>query len=276
MVTPLVTVEELAAELEQLVVLDVRWRLGSNTGRDEYGEGHVPSARWVDLKAALAAPAGEGGRHPLPDPEVFGAAMRAAGVNASSRVVAYDDYNALPAARLWWLLRHHGHDDVRVLDGGWPAWRDAGLPIESGFPDPAAPGDFQPVVPGRLRVLDAPAAAVLASSGVLIDVRDPVRFRGEQEPIDPVAGHIPGAVNLPASGNLRADGRFREPAELRARLESVGVTAATESGAYCGSGVTASQQLLAMEVAGITDGALYAGSWSEWITDPDRPVATGD
>lgn len=276
MAGPLITVDELADTLDELVVLDVRWRLGSETGWDEYGEGHIPTARWIDVKAALAGPAGGGGRHPLPDPEVFGAAMRAVGVSAGSRVVAYDDYNHLPAARLWWLLRHHGHDDVRVLDGGWPAWRAAALPTESGQGPSPARGDFQPRVPGRLRVLDAPAAAVLASSGVLLDVRDAVRYRGEQEPIDPVAGHIPGAVNLPASENLQPDGRFRDPAELRARLQSVGVTPDVASGAYCGSGVTASQQLLAMEVAGIPNGALYAGSWSEWITDPDRPVATGD
>ena len=273
---PLISVDELADSLDGLVVLDVRWRLGSEMGRDEYGEGHVPTARWVNLTTALAAPAGEGGRHPLPDPEVFARAMRDAGVSQGSRVVAYDDYNALPAARLWWLLRHHGHDDVRLLDGGWAAWRAADLPVETGFRSAPAAGDFQPVVPGRLRVLDAQQAGVLASSGVLLDVRDAVRFRGEQEPIDPVAGHIPGALNLPASGNLRPDGRFRDPGELRERLKSAGVSEDSEVGAYCGSGVTAAQQLLAMEVAGIPGAALYAGSWSDWITDPARPVATGE
>ena len=271
---PLIAVDELASVLLSVVVLDVRWKLGGPPGEDEYAAGHVAGARYVDLEAALAAPAGEGGRHPLPLPKVFEAAMRAAGVSADVPVVVYDDFRSMGAARAWWLLRHHGHSDVRVLDGGWAAWREAGLPVEAGTPAPPEPGSFTAAVPGVLPVLDADSAADLVSSGVLLDVRDAERYRGELEPIDPVAGHIPGAVNDPASGNLAADGRFRSAAEIRARLDALGVGAGPV-GAYCGSGVTAAQELLALEVAGISGAALYAGSWSDWITDPARPVATG-
>lgn len=272
----LITADELAAVLDSVLVLDVRWRLGGPPGDDEYVAGHVPGARFVDLKSALAAPAGAGGRHPLPSPSVFEAAMRAVGVSPGVSVVAYDDFRSMAAARLWWLLRHHGHADVRVLDGGWAAWGDAALPVETGTPAPITPGTFAAVVPGLLPVLDADSAADLASSGVLLDVRDAERYRGEVEPIDPVAGHIPGALNDPATANLAADGRFRSASELRARLASLGVDSGTAVGAYCGSGVTAAQELLALEVAGVTGAALYAGSWSDWITDPARPVATGD
>lgn len=274
MTSPLIRVDELAADLASSVILDVRWRLMGPSGASEYAAGHVPGARFVDLEMALASPAGAGGRHPLPSPAVFEAAMRAVGVGAGVPVVAYDDFRSMAAARLWWLLRHHGHADVRVLDGGWGAWRDAGLPVETGTPAPPEPGSFTAAVPGVLPVLDASSALALASAGVLLDVRDAERYRGEVEPIDPVAGHIPGAVNDPATANLLPDGRFRPAAEIRARLEALGVGDGPV-GAYCGSGVTAAQELLALEVAGISGAALYAGSWSDWIRDGSRPVATG-
>lgn len=271
---PLITVDELSSVLASVVVLDVRWKLGGPPGEDEYAKGHVPGARYVDLETALAAPAGVGGRHPLPSPSVFESAMRAVGVSPGVLVVGYDDFRSMGAARLWWLLRHHGHTDVRVLDGGWAAWREAGLPVETGTGAPVASGTFTAVAPGVLPVLDAASAASLASSGVLLDVRDAERYRGEVEPIDPVAGHIPGAVNDPATANLLPDGRFRPADEIRSRLDALGVGDGSV-GAYCGSGVTAAQELLALEVAGISGAALYAGSWSDWITDPARPVATG-
>lgn len=276
-VHPLIAVDELASVLASVVVLDVRWRLGGPPGEAEYASGHIPGARYVDLEADLAAPVapdGVGGRHPLPEPEVFAAAMRRVGVSAGSTVVAYDDAAGTSAARLWWLLRHHGHDDVRVLDGGWAAWRDAGLPVQTGTAT-VVPGDFA-AVDGRLPVLDASGAAALAESGVLLDARAAERYRAEIEPIDPVAGHIPGAVSAPTTANVDAAGRFLPAERLRQRFAALGVRAGEPVGSYCGSGVTAAHELLALEVAGLGGGALYAGSWSDWVSDPMRPVATGD
>jgi thiosulfate/3-mercaptopyruvate sulfurtransferase len=199
--------------------------------------------------------------------------MRAAGVRGDRPVVVYDAASSRAAARAWWLLRYFGHPDVRVLDGGLEAWMAAGYPATSEAPAPE-PGDFS-AGPGGMPVLDADGAAELAGRGVLLDARAPARFRGEQEPIDPVAGHIPGAVNAPSTGNICADGRFLQPELLRSAFEAAGVTDAVELGAYCGSGVTAAHEVLALELAGF-DAALFPGSWSEWITDPERPVARGD
>jgi thiosulfate/3-mercaptopyruvate sulfurtransferase len=254
------------------VLLDVRWQLGGPPGRPAYDEGHLPGAVFVDLETELAGPVAAdlaGGRHPLPDPEVFGAAMRRAGVSPGRPVVAYDGGQGWAAARAWWLLRWTGHPDVRVLDGGLPAWtgkltREAVTPKE---------GDFVPR-PGALPVLDARAAARLAREGTLLDARAAERYRGEVEPIDPVAGHIPGAVSAPTTENAAADGRFREPAELADRFAGLGITEGTEVGVYCGSGVSGAHQVLALAVAGV-DAALYPGSWSDWTADPGRPVATG-
>jgi thiosulfate/3-mercaptopyruvate sulfurtransferase len=198
--------------------------------------------------------------------------MRRAGVSDGRPVVAYDDGDALPAARAWWLLRYFGHGQVRVLDGGFRAWQAAGLPVTTAEPAPG-PGGFT-ARPGQLPVLDAAGAAALARSGVLLDVRAAERYRGETEPVDPVAGHIPGAVNAPAAGNLAADGTFRGPAELRRRFAELGAAGDRPVGAYCGSGVTAAQAVLALAVAGIP-ASMYPGSWSNWLTDPARPVATG-
>ena len=249
-----------------VTVLDVRYRLGGPPGAAEHAAGHVPAAAYVDLDRDLAAAPGPAGRHPLPDPAAFEGAMRRAGVLLERPVVVYDDWSGRAAARAWWLLRHHGHDDVRVLDGGWSAWVADGGAVETGAVLVRG-GDFV-AGPGRLpvvtvdEVLDVP---------VLVDARAPERFRGEVEPVDPVAGHVPGAVNVPTSTNLRADGRFRGSAELKALYAAAGVTGEAEVAAYCGSGVTAAHDLLAMEVAGIR-AALYPGSWSEWVADPERPV----
>jgi thiosulfate/3-mercaptopyruvate sulfurtransferase len=255
------------------VVLDVRWQLGGPSGVEAYAAGHIPGSVFVDLEAELAAAPGAGGRHPLPAASDFGAAMAAKGVSASRPVVVYDGAASIAAARAWWLLRYFGHPDVAVLDGGLAAWAGAGLALSDERPCPAR-GDFQ-ARPGALSVLDAAGAAALAAGpGLLLDARAPERFAGEQEPIDPVAGHIPGARNHPAPANLRPDGRFLAPDELRRRLQATGAAQGRELGAYCGSGVTAAHTVLAAELAGYP-AALYPGSWSEWITDPDRPVVTG-
>ncbi|MGR8007740.1 sulfurtransferase [Streptomyces hypolithicus] len=251
------------------VLLDVRYELGGPHGRPAYESGHIPGAVFVDLDAELAAPPGSGGRHPLPDVEAFGAVMRRAGVRRDTPVVVYDAAKGWGAARAWWLLRWTGHPDVRVLDGGLAAWEG---PLEAGVPAPAA-GDFVPV-PGAAALLDADGAAELARSGLLLDARAGERYRGEVEPIDPVAGHIPGAVSAPTTQNVAPDGRLLPAAELAARFRALGAGEATAVGVYCGSGVSAAHQVLALEVAGIP-AALYAGSWSEWSADASRPVATG-
>lgn len=267
---PLIGPEELPALLGRVTVLDVRWQLGGRDGRENYLAGHVPGASYVDLEADLADPVGDGsrGRHPLPAPVRFASAMRRYGVRRDRPVVVYDDVAGASAARAWWLLRHHGHRDVRVLDGGWSAYAATGGPVQTG-PVTAEPGDFD-ADPGHLDVLDAAAAARVARDGVLIDARAAERFRGETEPVDPVAGHVPGAVNVPYDDNLD-QGRFRSVAELRERYP----VGNGPVGAYCGSGVTAAHALLALHRIGV-DAALYAGSWSEWVANPDRPVATGD
>lgn len=269
MTGPLIPVRELAQRLDEVTLLDVRYRLGGPPGREEYAAGRVPRAAYVDLDADLAASPGPRGRHPLPDTDVFLTAMRRCGVSAGRPVVVYDDWCGHAAARCWWLLRHHGHPDVRVLDGGWAAWRAAGLPVATGE-EAVDPGDFDGG-PGSMPVVEVDG---VLGVDVVVDARAPERFRGETEPIDPVAGHVPGAVNVPTSTNLRADGRFRPADQLAALYAAVGATPDADVAAYCGSGVTACHDVLAMEVAGIR-AALYPGSWSEWVADPARPVATG-
>ncbi|QLE74353.1 sulfurtransferase [Streptomyces rectiverticillatus] len=254
------------------VLLDVRYQLGGPPGRPEYEAGHIPGAVYVDLESELAGPAGKQGRHPLPGLDVFGAAMRRAGVGSGGDVVVYDGGQGWAAARAWWMLRWAGHPSVRVLDGGLAAWRAQGGEVTAER-TPAREGDFVPV-PGALPLLDADGAAALARRGLLLDARAGERYRGETEPIDAVAGHIPGAVNAPTTENVAADGRLRPAAELAARFGALGAVEGTEVGVYCGSGVSAAHQLLAMAVAGIP-AALYVGSWSEWSSDPSRPVATG-
>jgi thiosulfate/3-mercaptopyruvate sulfurtransferase len=199
--------------------------------------------------------------------------MRAAGVRDDRPVVVYDDSGSSAAARAWWLLRYFGHPDVRVLDGGLAAWVASGRPLSTDAPAPA-PGSFE-ARPGGMPVVDAAGAASLARRGVLLDARAPERFRGEHEPIDPVAGHIPSAVNAPTTANVDSDGRFLPRDALRATFAVAGVRDGGTVGAYCGSGVSAAHEVLALELAGFEAG-LYPGSWSEWITDPERPVAAGE
>ncbi|GGQ01595.1 MULTISPECIES: sulfurtransferase [Streptomyces] len=254
------------------VLLDVRWQLGGPDQRPAYEAGHLPGAVYVDLDRELAGPAGSGGRHPLPDPEAFGAAMRRAGVAADTPVVVYDGGQGWAAARAWWLLRWTGHPNVRVLDGGLAAWTasDGALTAERVIP---LEGDFKPN-PGGLGLLDADAAALRAREGVLLDARAGERYRGEVEPIDPVGGHIPGALSAPTTENVGPDGRFLPADALRERFGALGASKGAPVGVYCGSGVSGAHEVLALEVAGI-ESDLYAGSWSHWCTDPSRPVATG-
>ena len=271
---PLVTAGQLAAELAgpgAPTVLDCRWTLAGGADRDGYGKGHLPGAVFVDLDRDLAALPGAGGRHPLPAPEAFQAAMRRAGVRDDRSVVAYDQGEPGGAARAWWLLGWFGHPDARVLDGGLGAWVAAGLPLTAETADPE-PGDFT-ARPGGRSLLDAAGAARLAAVGVLLDARAPARYQGLEEPVDPVAGHIPGARNAPMA-DLLTDHGLVAPAGLRRLLERHGARPGTPVGAYCGSGVVAANLVLACEVAGIP-ASLYAGSWSDWVTDPSRPVATG-
>ncbi|WP_030171842.1 sulfurtransferase [Streptomyces sp. NRRL S-813] len=259
------------------VLLDVRWQLSLAKaageppfdGRAAHESGHIPGAVYVDLDRELASAPGSNGRHPLPGIEEFGAAMRRAGVSAGRPVVVYDGGQGWAAARAWWLLRWAGHPDVRVLDGGLAAWEG---PLETGVPEPAQ-GDFSPA-PGAVALLDADGAAALARSGVLFDARAGERYRGEVEPIDPVGGHIPGAVSAPTTENVGPDGRFLPAAELQARFKALGAADGKDVGVYCGSGVSAAHEALALAVAGIP-AALYVGSWSEWSADPSRPVAVG-
>jgi thiosulfate/3-mercaptopyruvate sulfurtransferase len=272
---PLTQIADLADRPSQ-TLLDVRWQLSTGSQPNLYASGHIPGAVFVDLDRDLAAPPGERGRHPLPAAEDFQRAMRAAGVNDETPVIVYDDANGLPAARAWWLLRYFGHPQVALLDGGLGAWLAASRPLAEGDEAPGQPGAFE-ARPGAMPVLDVAGAARLAASGVLIDARVPERYRGETEPMDPVAGHIPGARNWPMARNLDSDGLFRPRSQLAEDLQAVtGGSGEAEIGAYCGSGITAAHTVLALEVAGIPGAALYPGSWSEWVTDSSRPVATGD
>jgi len=269
MTSPLIDVEELSGRLGEVTLLDVRYRTGGAAGPEEFVLGHIPGAAYVDLDADLAAPPGVGGRHPLPDTEAFQAAMRRLGVSDTRPVVVYDDWAGHAAARAWWLLRYHGHPDVRLLDGAWPAWLALppwGGAVEKGPTEPE-PGDFT-ARPGQQPVVEADGVLEV---GVLVDARAGERYRGEVEPIDPVAGHIPGAVNVPTARNLDESGRFRSPEELREIYAEVGAVEGADVAAYCGSGVTAAHDVLAMELAGVR-AALYPGSWSGWISDPSRPV----
>lgn len=273
--TVLVSADDLAAELagdRPPVVLDVRWSLGGPPGDAAYRAAHVPGAVFVPLDHELASH-GEPteGRHRLPSPDELQRAARRWGVNDDSRVVAYDDNGNLAAARAWWLLRWAGLTDVRLLDGALGAWTAAGHPLESGDVSPT-PGTVT-LGSGGLPILELDDVAAFAESAVLLDARAAERYRGEVEPIDPKAGHIPGALSAPTTDNLDQDGRFRSPDELRARFAALGADGSRPVAAYCGSGVTAAHEVAALAVAGI-DAALYPGSWSQW-SNLDLPVATG-
>lgn len=272
----LIGVDELAARLGEVTLLDVRWTLADpEGGRPAYLAGHIPGAVFVDLHHELADPSQPAteGRHPLPSVEALQASARAWGVRTGRPVVVYDDSSGMAAARAWWLLRHAGVRDVRVLDGALAAWTRAGHPLEEGPVDPE-PGDVV-LAYGALPVLTADDAAAFPRVGTLLDARAAERYRGDTEPIDPRAGHIPGAVSAPTTGNVDADGGFLEPGSIRARFEELGVDLSAPVAVYCGSGVTAAHTLLALAAAGVP-GALYPGSWSQWSNLPDRPVATGD
>jgi thiosulfate/3-mercaptopyruvate sulfurtransferase len=256
-----------------LVILDVRWALGDPHGREHHARAHIPGAVYVDLETELAAPGdSRRGRHPLPDPDALQEAARRWGIRDSSHIVAYDDVGNLSAARAWWLLRWAGLESVHLLDGGLAAWKRAGHGTESGSVSRAR-GDVT-LAPGALAVLDAEASADLARTGLLLDARAAERYRGEVEPVDPRAGHIPGAVSAPTAANLRADGTFMDAAALAERFAALGVERGAAVGVYCGSGITATHEIAALALAGF-EATLYPGSWSEWVSDPERPVAVG-
>jgi thiosulfate/3-mercaptopyruvate sulfurtransferase len=275
---PLVGVDELAEHVAdpRWVIVDCRFDLTDpDAGRTAWRTGHVPGARYADLDRDLAAPVaddGAGGRHPLPDPRALQRLFRSWGVDASTRVVAYDDGANAFSARLWWLLRWLGHDDVAVLDGGLAAWQAAGHRLAEDEP-PAGAGRFS-ASPGRMPVLDADAVAAGLAAGdlALLDARAPERYAGEVEPLDKRAGHVPGAINAPFQYNLGDDNCFRNAAALAAYYRAA-IADKPRVAAMCGSGVTACHTLLALEIAGMPGAALYAGSWSDWISDGNRPVA---
>lgn len=276
----LVSAEQLAGRLgdPRLRVFDCRFDLAQPAaGAERYAASHVPGAVRADLNRDLSAPpTAKTGRHPLPDPQAFAAWLRAAGVNDDTEVVAYDDATGMFAARLWWMLRWLGHDTVSVLDGGFRRWQALGLPVTTDAPVAGA-GTFA----GRLRPAlavdaDAVQAAARDHAQRVVDARAPERYRGEIEPIDRVAGHVPGARNHPSATLLGPDGLLLPPAELRrALLATLDGVPPEATIAYCGSGVTACHVLLAMEHSGLRGGRLYPGSWSEWSGDPARPIATG-
>ncbi|MFP5371768.1 MAG: sulfurtransferase [Actinomycetes bacterium] len=272
--TVLVGAAELLASGRPVVLLDVRWSLGSDRGRERYLAGHLPGAVFADLDRELAdPPTAADGRHPLPSLQRLQAAARRWGIRSGDAVVVYDASGGTAAARAWWLLRWAGLADVRLLDGGLDAWVGAGGPVEAGDVVPAT-GDVH-LTGGGMPVLTIDDAATLpAAGGVLLDARAEERYRGEVEPVDPRAGHVPGAVSAPTTENLAEDGTFRPPAELVARFEALGIRPGSTVGVYCGSGVTAAHEIAALAVAGI-DAALWPGSWSQWSADPARPAVTG-
>ncbi|WP_136587529.1 sulfurtransferase [Microbacterium hydrothermale] len=256
-------------------VLDVRWRLDRPDGRPDYREGHIPGAQYVALDRDLAAHGASSseGRHPLPSVDHLQATARRWGIDAGDTVVVYDDANNMASARAWWLLRYAGLTDVRLLDGAYRAWVDAGFAQEEGDAATPAPGTVD-LAYGALPVLELDDVADVAAEGLLLDARAGERYRGETEPIDPRAGHVPGAVSAPTTENVGADGRFRSPDDLRARFRLLGADDGMSVGVYCGSGVTAAHQAVALTLAGF-EPRLYPGSWSQWSNHPELPVATG-
>jgi thiosulfate/3-mercaptopyruvate sulfurtransferase len=272
----LIDATALAAIAEDVLIVDCGFDLGDpEAGRRAYQAGHLPGARYLHLDHDLAGPmSGTNGRHPLPDRETFAATLRAIGLRQGQQVVAYDAQGGPYAARLWWLLRWAGHEAVAVLDGGVQAWVAAGFALETDEPV-VTPGDFVAASP-KVGSVDATSvvANIDAPAFLVVDARTPERFRGDPNPLDPVAGHIPGAANRFFKDNLGPDGRFKPAADLAADFGAVlGSTLPADAVMQCGSGVTACHNLLAMEVAGLSGARLYPGSWSEWIADPSRPVA---
>lgn len=272
---PLISAAELRERLGEVHVLDARWQLGRDDGHEQYLAGHIPGAVFVDVEGELSRhgePAE--GRHPLPADADLLAAARRWGIRRDVPVVIYDDHRMLAASRGWWALRRAGLADVRVLDGGWPAWLAAGGETETGETT-AAPGDIELGSPGTQGTIDTDAAAEWPSHGVLLDARARERFRGEVEPLDPIPGHIPGARSLPIVSVLTDDGRFRPASDIAAAFDAVGAGDGTAIAAYCGSGITAAQ--LALAGAAIDrEVTVYPGSWSAWSNTPGLPIATGD
>lgn len=280
MLTTLISVADLAAHLDDTgwVICDCRHDLvDTEAGRRAYRESHIPGACFVHLDEDLSAPkSGRNGRHPLPDPDRFARRLGELGIGNASQVVAYDASGGYYAARMWWMLRWLGHETAAVLDGGWDAWVGAGTTVSALVPE-VEPARF---VRGAALLHSVTAGEIAGDLGTgqrrLLDARSPDRFRGENETLDPVAGHIPGAVNRFFKLNLDADGGFKPPSALRQEFKAViGARAPSDLIHYCGSGVTACHNLLAMEIAGLPGSRLYPGSWSEWVADPSRPVATG-
>ncbi|MGO0578006.1 sulfurtransferase [Ornithinimicrobium panacihumi] len=281
--SPLITPTDLAAQLSgdaPPVLVDVRWQLGTGVeaNRADYLKGHLPGAAFLDLESTLSDPVaegGRGGRHPMPSLERVQEALRAVGVCSSRPVVFYDAKRSLGAARAWWVASYYGVEDAAVLDGGLAAWQAAGLPVETGEVEPD-PGNVELQAGGRELVEAADVAAVGEGTQV-IDARPADRYRGENETVDPVAGHIPGALSLPALSILDRDGRFPDRERLEELLGAAGGSGGAPSVVYCGSGVQAAHLALALEARALGPAApaVYVGSWSDWITDPSRPIATG-
>lgn len=273
-VHPLIDSDELQERLDEVLVLDARWQLGRDDGRAQYLAGHIPGAVFVDVEADLARHGEpQEGRHPLPSDDALAAAARRWGLRDGVPVVVYDDHRMLAASRLWWALRRAGVTDVRVLDGGWQAWLADGGDVETAEAVPAE-GDIVLSAPGDDGIIDTDGAARWPEQGVLIDVRAAERYCGESEPIDPVAGHVPGARNLPIAELLTPDGRFRSASEILDALAQIGADGDAPVAAYCGSGITAAQFALAGALVG-REVTVYPGSWSAWSNTPGRPVATG-
>lgn len=272
----LVTPQQLASELGGVnppVLLDVRWRIDRPDGHDDYLAGHLPGAVYVSLDDELAEHgAPTDGRHPLPSAERLAAASQRWGMTPDSAVVVYDDALSWAASRAWWMLRAAGLGNVRVLDGGLSAWQAAGLPLEMTVPRRSAEGISGTL--GAMPSLSIDEAAAWATDGQLLDARAPERYRGEVEPLDPKAGHIPGALNSPVSRVFDERGQFLSAQELQAQFADLGFDSTQPVGVYCGSGVSATPLVLALTLAGYQP-ALYPGSWSQWSNQPDRPVATG-
>lgn len=282
LIDPHELVEALASEDpdERPVVLDVRWSLGAGVAanRAQFLAGHVPGAAFLDLESGLSgepAADGRGGRHPMPRLADAQEAFRAAGVTDARPVVVYDADTSIAAARAWWLLAYYGKDRVRVLDGGYAAWVSAGQPTANDEPEVEA-GDIV-LTPGGRRLLDADGVEHYLDRHQVVDARTSERFRGDNEPVDPVAGHIPGAISIPAVKNVDGTGRFLPADDLEMRFTARGIQPDKRTAIYCGSGIQACHMALAMEVAevGVFDPAIYIGSWSDWISDPERPIATG-
>jgi len=280
MFTTLISTTDLAAHLDDpsFVIVDVRHDLSQpeTWGESQYQAAHIPGARFAHMDRDLsAAKTGKNGRHPLPTPEACAALFGRLGIDASKQVVAYDSGGGMYAPRLWWMLRWLGHDAVAVLDGGIGKWVREGRPVSAAVPE-SRPATFPIRRVGRALSAAEVLAGLHDRSLRIVDARGAERFRGEVEPLDPVAGHIPGAVNRPYTQNVDADGTFRKPEALRAEFAAVvGDAAPSTIVNVCGSGVSACHNLLALEIAGIAGTTLYPGSWSEWVADPSRPVATG-